>query len=69
LKTKQIEAEAKIKEADVLAEAVRFENAKLKEANQTLKVQKDKFEEIKEDFKMIKIDIQKDLDAAIPIIE
>ncbi len=69
MKTKQIEAEAKIKEADVLAEAVRFENAKLKEANQTLKVQKDKFEEIKEDFKMIKIDIQKDLDAAIPIIE
>ena len=66
---KQIEAEAKKKEADAFAEVVGREKTKVEKENQKATIEAANCAEIKEDVEMKKADTQKDLDAALPLVE
>lgn len=66
---KQVEAEAKKKEADAFAETVGTEKAKVEKESDKANIEADKCSKIKTEVEKQKKDTQADLDAAIPLVE
>lgn len=66
---KQIEAEAKKKEADAFAATVGVEKAKVEKESEKANIEADKCAQIKTEVEKQKTDTQADLDAALPLVE
>lgn len=69
VQVKQIEAEAKKKEADEFAETVGREKAKVEKESDKANIEAEKCSKIKTEVEKQKKDTQADLDAAIPLVE
>ena len=69
VKEKQIEAEAKKQESDKFAEVVGKEKDKVEKENSKATQEADKCNLIKTEVESQKSSTQKDLDAAIPLVE
>ena len=66
---KQIEAEAKKKEADAFAATVGVEKAKVEKESDKANIEAEKCAQIKTEVEKQKTDTQADLDAALPLVE